>query len=142
MLVIRYIICQNKLCKWNEVNSTLVSATHFLKVEINHVVVWLLSRVRLFCDPLDCPARLLCPWGFPGRNTGMGCHFLLQGIFLSQGLNLSLLHWQADSLPLSHQGSPVCALGNSNCQNFYVMGKIILGLKRVAFPYLQDYFCW
>ena len=42
---------------------------------------------------------------FPGKNTGMGCHFLLQGIFLTQGLNLGLLHWQADSLPLSHLGS-------------------------------------
>ena len=36
----------------------------------------------------------------------MGHHFLLQGIFLTQGSNLHLLHWQADSLPLSHQGSP------------------------------------
>ena len=35
----------------------------------------------------------------------MGCHVLLQGIFLTQGSNLSLLHWQVDSLPLSHQGS-------------------------------------
>ena len=42
---------------------------------------------------------------FPGKNTGMGCHFLLQGIVLTQGLNLGLLHWQADSLPLSHLGS-------------------------------------
>jgi len=33
----------------------------------------------------------------------MGCHFLLQGIFPTQGLNLCLLRWQADSLPLSHQ---------------------------------------
>ena len=31
------------------------------------------------------PARLLCPWDFPGKNIGEGCHFLLQGIFLSQG---------------------------------------------------------
>ena len=31
------------------------------------------------------PTRLLCPWGFPGKNTGVGCHFLLQGIFLTQG---------------------------------------------------------
>ena len=56
------------------------------------------------------PARLLCPWDFPGKNTGVGCHFLLQGIFLTQESNpclLSLLHWQADSLPLSHLGSPV-----------------------------------
>ena len=32
-----------------------------------------------------------CPWDFSGKNTGVGCHFLLQGIFLTQGLNLSLL---------------------------------------------------
>ena len=35
--------------------------------------------------------RLLCPWNFPGKNTGAGCHFFLQGIFPTQGLNLSLL---------------------------------------------------
>ena len=45
------------------------------------------------------------PWNFPGKNTGGFCHFLLQGIFLTQGSNLHLLHWQADSLPLSHLGS-------------------------------------
>ena len=33
------------------------------------------------------PARLLCLWDFPGKNTGVGCHFLLQGIFLTQGSN-------------------------------------------------------
>ena len=38
------------------------------------------------------PARLLCPWDFPGKKTGVGCHFLLQGIFLMQGLNSHLLH--------------------------------------------------
>ena len=37
------------------------------------------------------PARLLCPRHFPGKNTGVGCHFLLQGIFLAQGLTLRLL---------------------------------------------------
>ena len=52
------------------------------------------------------PARLLCPWDFPGKNTGVGCNFLLQGIFPTQGSNLCLLHWQAGSLPLSHQRSP------------------------------------
>ena len=43
------------------------------------------------------PSKLLCPWNFPGKNTGTGCHFLLQGIFLTQGLNPHLLHWQRDS---------------------------------------------
>ena len=57
----------------------------------------------------EWPARLLCPWDSPDKNTGVGCHFLLQGIFLTQGSNLCLLHllhWQGDSLPLHHMGSP------------------------------------
>ena len=46
------------------------------------------------------PARLPFPMGFPGKNTGVGCHFLLQENFLTQGSNphpLHLLHWQTDS---------------------------------------------
>ena len=38
------------------------------------------------------PARLLCPGDSPGKNTGVGCHFLLQGIFPTQGSNPGLLH--------------------------------------------------
>ena len=48
-------------------------------------------------------------WGFLSKNTGMTCHFLLQGSFPTQGLNLRLrwlLNWQAGSLPLSYLGSP------------------------------------
>ena len=45
--------------------------------------------------------RLLCPWDFTGKNTGMGCRFLLQRIFLTQGWNLHLLPWQAGSLDRS-----------------------------------------
>ena len=45
------------------------------------------------------PARLLCPWDSLGKNTGVGCHALLQGIFLTQGLSLHLLRWQVNSLP-------------------------------------------
>ena len=49
-----------------------------------------------------CTCVQSCPWHFPGKNTSVGCHFLLGGIFLIQGLNLyllGLLHWQADSGP-------------------------------------------
>ena len=52
------------------------------------------------------------PWNFPGKNTVVGCHALLQGIFPTQGSNLHLLcllQWQADSLPLSFLGSPIPA---------------------------------
>ena len=50
------------------------------------------------------PTRLLCPCNSPGKNTGVSCHALFQGTFLTQGMNLSLLclpHWQAGSLPLA-----------------------------------------
>ena len=56
------------------------------------LVVQLLSHVRLLQSCGLQPARLLCPWDFPGKNTGVGCHFLLQGIFPTQELNLGLLH--------------------------------------------------
>ena len=43
------------------------------------------------CDPMECSTpRLLCPWESPGKNTGVGCHALLQGIFLTQGSNQSV----------------------------------------------------
>ena len=57
------------------------------------------------------PARFLYPWDFPGENTGVGCHFLLQGIFPTQTAKLDLLHGQVDSLPLNHQGYPSLSLG-------------------------------
>ena len=50
------------------------------------------------------PTRLLCPWDFPGKNTGVGSHFLLHGIFPTQGQNPPLLHWQVDSLPVVQPG--------------------------------------
>ena len=52
------------------------------------------------------PTRLLCPWDSPGKNTGMCCHSLLQGIFPTQELNPGLLHWLVDSLPLEPLGKP------------------------------------
>ena len=52
----------------------------------------LLSCVQLLQPHGLYPTRLLCPWDFPGKNTGVGCHFLLQGIFPTQGSNPSLLH--------------------------------------------------
>ena len=51
------------------------------------------------------PTRLLCPWDFPDKNAGAGCHFLLQQFFPTQELSPCLQHGQVDSLPLSHLGS-------------------------------------
>ena len=49
--------------------------------------------------------RLLCPWNSAGKNSGVGCHSLLQGIFPTQGLNPGLLYYRQILYLLSHQGS-------------------------------------
>ena len=68
------------------------------------------SVVSTLCDSFWSrglqPARLFCPWNFLGKNTGAGCHFLLQVIFPTQGSNPHLLHWQVNSLPLCHLRNP------------------------------------
>ena len=64
------------------------------------------DSVRPYGQP---PTRLLCPQDSLGKNTGVGCHVLLQGFFPTQQSNTRLLrplHGQVDSLPLSHQGFP------------------------------------
>ena len=53
------------------------------------------------------PTRLLCPWDFSGKDTGVVCHFLLQGIFPTKGLNPGLLHCRQILYQLSSQGSPL-----------------------------------
>ena len=65
---------------------------------------------------------LLCPWDFPGKNSGVGCHALLQGIFLTQGSNPHLsdvLHWQADFLPLAPPGKPESVIHIHISTGFY-----------------------
>ena len=61
------------------------------------------SRVQLFATLWTVARLALLPWDSPGKNTGVGCRALLQGIFLTQRSNphlVCLLHWQAGSLPL------------------------------------------
>ena len=62
-----------------------------------------LSRVRLFVIPWTVVYQALQPWDFPGKNTGVGCHFLLQEIFQTQGLNLGLPHCRQTLYHLSQQ---------------------------------------
>ena len=80
-------------------------------------LIWVLSLLVVVCishpvvsDSLQPyglqPTRLFCPWGFPGKNTRVDCHSLLQKIFLTQGLNPGLLHCKQILYYLSYQGSP------------------------------------
>ena len=80
-------------------------------LELTRAVLCAVSIVPDSSRPhgLYSPPRLLCPWNFPGENTGEGCQFLLQGTFLTRGSRLRLLHLlhlQMDSLPQRHPGRP------------------------------------
>ena len=75
-----------------------------------HVCVCARSAAKLYrtlFNPMDhsLPGSS-CPWDFPGGNTGVSCHVLLQGICPTQGSNLSLLHRHVGSSPPSHLGTP------------------------------------
>ena len=63
---------------------------------VTHIVAQLCLTV---CNPIDCtPLGSFCPWNIPGKTTGVGCHILLRGIFLTQGsypCHLCLLHGQS-----------------------------------------------
>ena len=75
----------------------------------SYIRIWKsLSRVWLFATSLDCsPPGSSVHGNSPGKNTGVGCHALLQGIFPAQGSNLSLPHCWWILYRLSHQGSPL-----------------------------------
>ena len=69
------------------------------------VKVLVTQSCPLFCDPMDYIAHQThCPWNSPSKNTGVGSHSLLQGIFLTQGSNPGLLHCRQILYCLSHQG--------------------------------------
>ena len=94
---------------------------HVTSCQIKRYKVWsdntyILQMLATICAVLSCfnrvpllrtcglwPTRLLCPWDSPSKNTGVGCHTFLQGIFPTQGSNPGLLALQADSLPLSQR---------------------------------------
>ena len=72
-----------------------------------HVLCLVAQSCSTLCDPMDCgPPGSSVHGDSPGKNTGVGCHALFQGIFPNQGLNPHLLHCRRILYCLSHQGSP------------------------------------
>ena len=108
----------------------------------------LLQLCPTLCDPTDysSPTRLLYPWDSPGKNTGVGCHALVQGIFPTQGSNLRLLyllHWQAGSLPLAPPGK--LRLGPSQIfmswRRKWQSTSVLLPGKSHVYPLIKIYIC-
>ena len=80
------------------IDPSLLSRLTFYSQKDLKVKVLVAQSCPTLCNPME-PSSLLHPWNSLGKNTGVGCHFLLQEIFLTQGLNLGLLtlyhrsHW-------------------------------------------------
>ena len=82
-------------------------------------------------------ARLLCPWDSPGKNTGVDCHFLFQGILLNWGLNPGLLHFRQTLYQLNYTGSP---LGKKNSCFTILSDSFATNIKGSFFLILLRYF--
>ena len=91
-----------------------------------------LSRVQLFATPWTVAYQAPLSMGFPGKSTGVGCHFLLQGIFLTQGSNPGLLPCRQMLYHLSHQGSPlewISPFQTDMCFSNWLSGKRVYRMK-------------
>ena len=86
--------CNNRATLMGDLNNGGGAAClgNFCTFLVSSYSLCVLTHVQVFAAPWTVAHRLFCPWGFPGKYTGVGCHFLLQGIFLKQGLNPQILH--------------------------------------------------
>ena len=83
-----------------------------------------------------------CPWNFPGKSTGVSCHFLLQVNFPTRGSNPRLPHGRQTLYPLSHQGSPVPNEIVKN-KNLYVwLQNVSVESERRGGEGRRDTPCW
>ena len=111
----------NERLSWTELNWTenvlklmviwLQNSMNILEaievITLNPSMVWCVNLIPLKLWPHELqPARLLCPWDFSVKSTGVGCHFLLQGIIRTQGSNPGLLHWRVNSFLSEPPGKP------------------------------------
>ena len=100
------------LNKWHVNDSYSYSVPNFesSRISVPKISYFGGGLVTKSCPTLVTPwtrgsTRLLCAWDSPGKSTGVGCHFLLQGIFLTQELNPGLLHCRQILYHLSYEGS-------------------------------------
>ena len=92
-----------------------------------------LSHVWLLWPSELQPARLLCPWNSPSKNTGVGSYSFLQGIFLTPGLNPGLLHCRQILNHLSCQGNPVNNPSSQNCTTAELLFKYFSWCNKIFF---------
>ena len=102
------------------------------------VVVQSLRHVCFFCNPMEQPTRLLCAWGFPSQEYYSGLSFLSPAFFPDPGIKAMSPAWQADSLPLSHLGSPYFRLQSLI---IHIFGKYFLPVCALPSHSVYTEFC-
>ena len=105
-----FIVTNAKLFKTK--SSTTVKCCKLSQFSFSFVQYGTGSLVAKSCPTLATPwtARLLCPWDSPGKNTGVGCHFLFQGTFPTWESNPGLLYCRQSLYQLTYKGSPIAIM--------------------------------
>ena len=101
---------------------------NFLACDWNIVLV--VQLCLILCDLID-----VCPWDSPGKNSGVGCHSLLQAIFLTQGSKPGSPALQADSLPSKPPGKPE-VLSITALKHLPICSKVSIPVSRWADSFL------
>ena len=116
----------------------------YIMIFIYHFCCLVAQSCLTLCNPLDCSLPASSVHGmFSSKNTGMGCCFLLQGIFPSQGSNPCLLYYRQILLPAESWGSPCISLHIFFFRFFSIKGyQKILNIVTCAIQQvLVDLFC-
>ena len=86
-MILRWVLSVNFISNFKKEEN---ASYHYIAMNVK-VKVIVTQLCPALCYPMNSSLPDSCPWNSPGENTGVGCHSLLQGIFLTQGWNLSLL---------------------------------------------------
>ena len=113
--------------KSNKYPKKIIFAWFLILRDLLHCIV--AKSCQTLCNPMDCSLPGSSVHGISQARTGVGCHFLLQGIFLSQGSKLGLLHWQVILYHLSHQGSPELLQSSSEIISYFGSSLIAQWLR-------------
>ena len=100
-------------------------------ISLDNLVYLLVAQSYPTLWPME-PARLLCPWNSPGKNTVVSSYSFLQGVFPTWGLNPGLLHCRQTLYSLSHQGSPWTTLHHSKGHTFREILPVPAALLRLS----------
>ena len=130
----------NQYC-WTQIKVLASPSFWWLYYSLKEVKVLVTQSCLTLCHPWTVAHQRLCPWDFPGKNVGVGCYSLLQGIFLTQGLNLGLLHCRQILYHLTHQGSPFLGLwpnhSSLQSQQLQICFHVAFFVCIICFPLIR-----